>query len=52
MNYWIKDHRAALLEVLEGAGYSAHHDTDKMLAGNKNLVQRPRAVLALGLGVG
>jgi sugar/nucleoside kinase (ribokinase family) len=49
MNYWIKDHRAALLEVLKGLDVLLINDTEtKMLAGNSNLVQAARAVLALG----
>jgi sugar/nucleoside kinase (ribokinase family) len=49
MNYWIKDHRAALLEVLKGLDILLINDTEtKMLAGNSNLVQAARAVMALG----
>src|SRR5580700_4091996 len=49
MNYWIKDHRAALLEVLKGLDCLLINDTEtKMLAGNNNLVQAARAVMALG----
>jgi sugar/nucleoside kinase (ribokinase family) len=49
MNYWIKDHRAALLEVLKGLDILLINDTEtKMLAGNNNLVQAARAVLSLG----
>jgi sugar/nucleoside kinase (ribokinase family) len=49
MNYWIKDHRAALLEVLKGLDVLLINDTEtKMLAGNSNLVQAARAVMALG----
>jgi sugar/nucleoside kinase (ribokinase family) len=51
MNYWIKDHRAALLEVLMGLDVLLINDTEtKMLAGNSNLVQAARAALALGPG--
>jgi sugar/nucleoside kinase (ribokinase family) len=51
MNYWIKDHRAALLEVLKGLHVLVINDTEtKMLAGNNNLVQAARAVLAMGPG--
>ena len=51
MNYWIKDHRAALLEVLKGLDVLLINETEtKMLAGNNNLVQAARAVLALGPG--
>ncbi|MGA3343616.1 MAG: PfkB family carbohydrate kinase [Terracidiphilus sp.] len=49
MNYWIKDHRPALLEVLKGLDILLINDTEaKMLAGNNNLIQAARAVLALG----
>jgi len=49
MNYWIKDHRPALLEVLKGLDVLLINDTEaRMLAGNNNLVQAARAVIALG----
>ena len=49
MNYWIKDHRSALLEVLKGLDVLLINDTEtRMLAGNSNLVQAARGVLALG----
>ncbi len=49
MNYWIKDHRPALLEVLKGLDILLINDTEaKMLAGSNNLVQAARAVMALG----
>jgi sugar/nucleoside kinase (ribokinase family) len=49
MNYWIKDHRAALLEVLKGLDILLINDTEtKMLADNNNLVQAARAVMAFG----
>jgi sugar/nucleoside kinase (ribokinase family) len=49
MNYWIKDHRPALLEVLKGLDILLINDTEtKMLAGNNNLVQAARTVMALG----
>jgi sugar/nucleoside kinase (ribokinase family) len=49
MNYWIKDHRPALLEVLNGLDILLINDTEtRMLAGNSNLVQAARAVMALG----
>lgn len=49
MNYWIKDHRPALLEVLKGLDVLLINDTEtRMLAGNKNLVQAAHAVLAMG----
>jgi sugar/nucleoside kinase (ribokinase family) len=49
MNYWIKDHRPALLEVLKGLDILLINDTEvRMLAGKDNLVQAARAVLELG----
>ena len=49
MNYWIKDHRAALLEVLKGLDILLINDTEtRMLAGNNNIVQAARAVMAMG----
>jgi sugar/nucleoside kinase (ribokinase family) len=49
MNYWIKDHRPALLEVLKGLDILLINDTEtRMLAGNSNLVQAARAVLTMG----
>jgi sugar/nucleoside kinase (ribokinase family) len=49
MNYWIKDHRSALLEVLKGLDILLINDAEaKMLAGNNNLLQAARAVLAMG----
>jgi sugar/nucleoside kinase (ribokinase family) len=49
MNYWIKDHRAALLEVLKGLDVLLINDTEaRMLAGNNNLVRAARGVLAMG----
>ena len=49
MNYWIKDHKAALLEVLKGLDVLLINDTEaRMLAGNNNLVQAARAVMAMG----
>jgi sugar/nucleoside kinase (ribokinase family) len=49
MNYWIKDHRPALLEVLKGLDILLINDTEtRMLAGNNNLVQAARAVMSLG----
>ncbi len=51
MNYWIKDHRPALLEVLKGLDILLINDTEaRMLADNNNLVQAARAVMALGPG--
>jgi sugar/nucleoside kinase (ribokinase family) len=49
MNYWIKDHRPALLEMLKGLDVLLINDTEaRMLAGNNNLVQAARGVIALG----
>lgn len=49
MNYWIKDHRPALLEVLRGLDILLINDTEtKMLAGDSNLVKAARAVLEMG----
>jgi hypothetical protein len=49
MNYWIKDHKPALLEMLKELDILLINDTEtRMLAGNPNLVQAARAVLELG----
>ena len=49
MNYWIKDHKQALLEMLKGLDLLLINDTEaRMLAENNNLVQAARGVLALG----
>ena len=49
MNYWIKDHRPALLEVLKGLDILLINDTEaRMLAANNNLVQAARGIIALG----
>ncbi len=49
MNYWIKDHRSALLDVLKGLDILLINDTEtKMIAGNNNLVQAARVVMGLG----
>ncbi len=49
MNYWIKDHRPALLEVLKGLDILLINDTEaRMLAGNSNLLQAARGVLEMG----
>jgi sugar/nucleoside kinase (ribokinase family) len=49
MNYWIKDHRPALLQMLKGLDILLINDTEaRMLAGNNNLVQAARGVLNLG----
>ncbi len=49
MNYWIKDHKADLLEVLKGLDILLINDTEtRMLAENPNMVQAARTVLTLG----
>jgi sugar/nucleoside kinase (ribokinase family) len=49
MNYWIKDHKPALLEVLKGLDILLINDTEaRMLAENNNLLQAARAVMAMG----
>jgi len=49
MNYWIKDHRAALEQVLKGLDILLINDTEaRMIAANNNLLQAARAVMALG----
>ena len=49
MNYWIKDHKPALLEMLKGLDVLLINDTEaRMLAGNNNLVLAARGVLQLG----
>jgi len=49
MNYWINDHRPALLEVLKGLDILLINDTEtRVLGGNKNLVLAARAVMEFG----
>jgi sugar/nucleoside kinase (ribokinase family) len=49
MNYWINDHRPALLEVLKGLDILLINDTEaRVLGGDKNLVKAAGAVMALG----
>src|SRR5580704_4115426 len=49
MNYWIKDHRDALSQMLKGLDILLINDTEtRMLAGNNNLVQAARGVLGMG----
>jgi sugar/nucleoside kinase (ribokinase family) len=49
MNYWIKDHKPALLEMLKGLDVLLINDTEaRMLAENNNLVMAARGVLTLG----
>ena len=49
MNYWIKDHRDALKQMLKGLDILLINDTEtRMLAGNNNLVQAARGVLDMG----
>ncbi len=49
MNYWIKDHLAALKELLKGLDILLINDTEtRMLAGNNNLLKAARGVLDMG----
>jgi len=49
MNYWIKDHRPELLDVLKDLDVLLINDTEaRMLTEEKNLVKAARAVMALG----
>jgi sugar/nucleoside kinase (ribokinase family) len=49
MNYWIKDHRAALEQVLKGLDMLLINDNEaRMIAQNNNLVQAARTVMQLG----
>jgi sugar/nucleoside kinase (ribokinase family) len=49
MNYWIHDHKPALLEVLKGLDALLINDTEaRMLAGENNLVRAARAIQAMG----
>jgi len=49
MNYWINDHRPALLEMLKGLDILVINDTEtRSLGANKNLVQAARNVMAMG----
>ncbi len=49
MNYWINDHRPALLEVLTGLDILLINDTEtRVLGGDKNLVKAARSVMDLG----
>ncbi|HZP05518.1 MAG TPA: PfkB family carbohydrate kinase [Terracidiphilus sp.] len=49
MNYWINDHRPALLEVLKGLDILLINDTEtRVLGTNKNLVKAAQAVMAMG----
>jgi sugar/nucleoside kinase (ribokinase family) len=49
MNYWIKDHRANLLETLKGVDILLINDTEtKLLAGDRNPIKAAREVLKLG----
>jgi sugar/nucleoside kinase (ribokinase family) len=49
MNYWIKDHKPALLEVLKGLDILVINDTEtKMLAGNNSLVRAAHEVMSYG----
>jgi sugar/nucleoside kinase (ribokinase family) len=49
MNYWINDHRPALLQVLKGLDLLLINDTEaRVLGADKNLVKAARAVMAMG----
>jgi len=49
MNYWINDHKPALLEVLKGLDVLLINDTEaRSLAGENNLVRAARAIQAMG----
>ena len=49
MNYWINDHRPALLEMLKGIDILLINDTEtRVLGGNQNLVQAARSVRRMG----
>ena len=49
MNYWIKDHRPALLEMLKGLDILVINDTEtKMLAGINSLVRAAHEVMSYG----
>jgi sugar/nucleoside kinase (ribokinase family) len=49
MNYWINDHRPALLEVLKGLDILLINDTEtRVLGEDKNLVKAAKAVMAMG----
>jgi sugar/nucleoside kinase (ribokinase family) len=49
MNYWINDHKPALLEVLRGLDILLINDTEtRTLGGDRNLVKAAHAVLAMG----
>jgi sugar/nucleoside kinase (ribokinase family) len=49
MNYWINDHKPALLEVLKGLNILLINDTEaRMLAGENNLVRAARIIQAMG----
>ncbi|WP_420237261.1 PfkB family carbohydrate kinase [Telmatobacter bradus] len=49
MNYWIKDHKPALLEVLKGLNVLLINDTEaRMLAAENNLVRAARIIQSMG----
>ena len=49
MNYWINDHRPALLEMLKGLDILLINDIEtRVLGENQNLVKAARAVMAMG----
>lgn len=49
MNYWINDHRPALLQMLKGLDILLINDTEtRVLGGNSNMVQAANAVMGMG----
>jgi sugar/nucleoside kinase (ribokinase family) len=49
MNYWINDHKPALLEVLKGLDILLINDTEaRSLAGENNLVRAAHSIQAMG----
>jgi sugar/nucleoside kinase (ribokinase family) len=49
MNYWINDHRPALLQVLKGLDLLLINDTEaRVLGAERNLVKAAREVMAMG----
>jgi sugar/nucleoside kinase (ribokinase family) len=49
MNYWINDHRANLLQTLQGVDLLLINDTEaRLLSGEKNPVLAARSILTLG----
>jgi len=49
MNYWINDHREALLQMLKGLDILLINDTEtRVLGGNSNMVKAANAVMGMG----